>query len=152
MHCIKRPNCECTRVTMNCGKCNIDKYAKPIPKEDNNVRTIRIDRVEVHDDGSIWFAGLPIGFIDNKLTSFSHIESRQKELELGKVTQSDYISKYGAVSKGLTVVQVRWFDGYYEEFEVTEVRAGNYLLWMKLLNGETRHIPLHQVRWYSGVK
>jgi len=48
-------------------------------------------------------------------------------------------------------VKVRWFDGYLEEFDAVEARAGNALLWMKLANGETRHIPLIQVRWYSGV-
>jgi len=49
-------------------------------------------------------------------------------------------------------VKVRWFDGYYEEFDAQEVRAGAYLLWIKLQNGDTRHIPLVQVRWFSGVK
>lgn len=48
-------------------------------------------------------------------------------------------------------VKVRWWDGYYEEFNIKEGRAGAYLLWLKLTDGSTRHIPLNQVRWYSGL-
>ncbi|MBA7679674.1 hypothetical protein ES703_87976 [subsurface metagenome] len=45
-------------------------------------------------------------------------------------------------------VVVRWWDGYLETFEATEVRHGAYLLWIDL--GETnRHIPLEKVRWFS---
>lgn len=33
------------------------------------------------------------------------------------------------------IVTVRWFDGYMEEFEATEVRFGSDLLWMRLSNG-----------------
>lgn len=46
-------------------------------------------------------------------------------------------------------VSVRWFDGYLETFEADEVRFGCALLWMRLSNGQNRHIPLTQVRWYS---
>ena len=46
-------------------------------------------------------------------------------------------------------VSVRWTDGYLEEFEVVEVRAGVDLLWMILVNGQNRHIPLRHVRWFS---
>jgi len=46
-------------------------------------------------------------------------------------------------------VTVRWFDGYMEEFEATEVRFGSGLLWMRLTNGANRHIPLQQVRWFG---
>lgn len=46
-------------------------------------------------------------------------------------------------------VTVRWFDGYMEEFETTEVRFGSDLLWMRLSNGCNRHIPLRQVRWFG---
>lgn len=46
-------------------------------------------------------------------------------------------------------VTVRWWDGYLETFEATEVRFGCDLLWMRLVNGSNRHIPLRQVRWYS---
>jgi len=50
------------------------------------------------------------------------------------------------------IVNVRWFDGYLESFECTESRAGCDLLWVRLKNGETRHIPLRNVRWFNGVK
>lgn len=46
-------------------------------------------------------------------------------------------------------VYVRWFDGYLESFECEDVRFGAYLLWLKLKNGQNRHIPLNQVRWFS---
>jgi len=46
-------------------------------------------------------------------------------------------------------VNVRWFDGYLEEFECKEVRFGSDLLWMRLTSGQNRHIPLRQVRWFS---
>ena len=49
----------------------------------------------------------------------------------------------------MNTVVVRWWDGYIEVFEVTEVRFGSDLLWMRLTNGENRHIPLRQVRWFS---
>jgi hypothetical protein len=49
----------------------------------------------------------------------------------------------------MTRVNVRWFDGYREVFECEEVRFGAYLFWMRLVNGENRHIPLSQVRWWS---
>ncbi len=45
-------------------------------------------------------------------------------------------------------VNVRWFDGYLEMFEATEVRFGSDLLWMRLKEGN-RHIPLREVRWFS---
>lgn len=46
-------------------------------------------------------------------------------------------------------VTVRWFDGYMETFEATEVRFGSDLLWMRLTNGANRHIPLRAVRWFG---
>lgn len=46
-------------------------------------------------------------------------------------------------------VSVRWHDGYLEEFECTEVRFGSDLLWMRLANGQNRHIPMRSVRWFS---
>lgn len=49
----------------------------------------------------------------------------------------------------MNVVTVRWFDGYLEEFEATEVRFGSDLLWMRLSNGQNRHIPLRQVWWFG---
>lgn len=47
------------------------------------------------------------------------------------------------------VVNVRWWDGYLETFEASEVRFGSDLLWMRLTNGSNRHIPLRSVRWFS---
>lgn len=46
-------------------------------------------------------------------------------------------------------LQVRWFDGYFEEFDCTEVRFGGYIIWAKLKNGENRTIPVNQVRWFA---
>jgi hypothetical protein len=46
-------------------------------------------------------------------------------------------------------VTVRWWDGYLETFEATEVRFGWDLLWMRLANGKNRHIPLRMVRWFG---
>jgi len=53
------------------------------------------------------------------------------------------------MSKEEIIVYVRWFDGYLEEFLCDEVRFGSDLLWLKLLSGKNRHIPVRQVRWYS---
>ncbi len=47
------------------------------------------------------------------------------------------------------LVNVRWFDGYLEDFECNEVRFGGDLLWMRLISGKNRHIPLKYVRWFS---
>jgi len=49
----------------------------------------------------------------------------------------------------MNTVNVRWFDGYLETFEASEVRFGGALLWMRLADGQNRHIPLSQVRWFS---
>lgn len=46
-------------------------------------------------------------------------------------------------------VTVRWHDGYLGKFECDEVRFGCDLLWMRLANGQNRHIPLCSVRWFS---
>lgn len=50
-------------------------------------------------------------------------------------------------------VTVRWWDGYLEHFEASEVRFGSDLLWMRLTtdgdHAQNRHIPLRQVRWFS---
>ena len=52
----------------------------------------------------------------------------------------------------MNLVNVRWFDGYLETFEASEVRFGNAYLWMRLVDGQNRHIPLAQVRWFSMSK
>ena len=46
-------------------------------------------------------------------------------------------------------VAVRWHDGYMEKFDCVEVRFGCDLLWMRLVSGQNRHIPLRSVRWFS---
>jgi hypothetical protein len=46
-------------------------------------------------------------------------------------------------------VIVRWFDGYLENFYCSEVRFGSDLLFMRLSDGDNRHIPLREVRWFS---
>jgi hypothetical protein len=47
------------------------------------------------------------------------------------------------------IVSTRWFDGYLEDFDCSEVRFGSDLLFMRLVNGKNRHIPLREVRWFS---
>jgi len=51
--------------------------------------------------------------------------------------------------KPSNTVNVRWFDSYLETFEASEVRFGSSYLWLRLTDGQNRHIPLHQVRWFS---
>lgn len=46
-------------------------------------------------------------------------------------------------------INVRWFDGYLEIFEYSAVRFGSDLLWLRLVSGQNRHIPLKYVRWFS---
>jgi hypothetical protein len=54
--------------------------------------------------------------------------------------------------ENINKVTVRWWDGYLEDFEATEVRFGCDLLWMRLSNKTNRHIPLRQVRWFAMEK
>ena len=49
----------------------------------------------------------------------------------------------------MNVVTVRWFDGYLEEFEATEVRFGSDIIFLRLAGGKNRHIPLRNVRWFG---
>ena len=51
--------------------------------------------------------------------------------------------------KDMKKVCVRWFDGYYEEFNAEAVRAGNSYLWMKLQDGKNRWLPIKEIRWFS---
>lgn len=48
-----------------------------------------------------------------------------------------------------TLVTVEWMDTYVEKFAATEVRYGCDLLWMRLKNGQNRHIPLREVAEFS---
>lgn len=52
-------------------------------------------------------------------------------------------------NKKINVVTVRWWDGYKEDFRCTEIRFGSDLLWMRLEDGNNRHIPLRMVRWFG---
>lgn len=52
----------------------------------------------------------------------------------------------------INTVTVRWFDGYMEVFEATEVRFGSDLLFMRLKDENNRQIPLRQVRWFGMSK
>lgn len=47
------------------------------------------------------------------------------------------------------LVNVRWFDGYLEAFQCSQVRQGGDILWMRLVDGRNRTIPLEKVRWFS---
>ena len=49
----------------------------------------------------------------------------------------------------MNTVNVCWYDGYLEAFDATEVRFGSDLLWLRLADGQNRHIPLRSVRWFS---
>lgn len=51
--------------------------------------------------------------------------------------------------KEVNTVTVRWNDGGMEVFRATEVRFGSDLLWMRLEDGNNRHIPLRSVRWFG---
>lgn len=51
--------------------------------------------------------------------------------------------------KEVNTVTVRWHDGGMEVFRATEVRFGSDLLWMRLEDGNNRHIPLRSVRWFG---
>ena len=53
---------------------------------------------------------------------------------------SENINKY---------VMVRWTDGYSDQFSCKEVRFVPDMLWMDLEDGQNRHIPLSNVRWFS---
>lgn len=56
------------------------------------------------------------------------------------------------IKEEYNIVSVRWFDGYLEEFIVTEVRFGSDLLFMRLIDGKNRQIPLRNVRWFGMSK
>lgn len=46
-------------------------------------------------------------------------------------------------------VSVRWLDGYFESFNAKQIRISKSLIWLRLKNGNNRHIPLINLRWYS---
>jgi len=50
----------------------------------------------------------------------------------------------------MSLVTVRWNDGYMEDFKCSDVRFGSDLLWLRLETGQNRHIIVsRQVRWWS---
>lgn len=51
--------------------------------------------------------------------------------------------------QNINIVTVRWFDSYLEEFKATEVRFGSDILFIRLVDGKNRHIPLRNVRWFG---
>lgn len=62
----------------------------------------------------------------------------------------DELERILNVPKEKIIVNVRWWDGYLEVFECSEVRQGGHILWMRLMNGQNRTIPLlANVRWFS---
>jgi len=48
-------------------------------------------------------------------------------------------------------VTVRWHDGYLEKFDCEEVKFVSDFLWVRLISGQNRHIPLRSVRWFSQI-
>lgn len=75
-----------------------------------------------------------------------------KQDVLNAVIEAELIEK-GKIKnmkeKKINIVTVRWWDGYKEDFRVTEIRFGSDLLWMHLEDGNNRHIPLKMVRWFG---
>ena len=58
----------------------------------------------------------------------------------------------GNISKDVTIM-VTWMDGHAEIYECAEAcNYGNYALWLKTLNGECRHIPWNNIRWFDSKK
>ncbi len=60
------------------------------------------------------------------------------------------MEKKSMEKKSIILVNVRWWDGYLEAFECSQVRQGGHILWLRLMNGQNRTIPLiGNVRWFS---
>jgi len=83
---------------------------------------------------------------------FSDIVSQNNEMEdwievLKK--EAAFYKEEAEQKEKLNIVTVRWWDGYMEVFEATEVIFGSDLLWMRLKDGNNRHIPMRQVRWFG---
>lgn len=58
------------------------------------------------------------------------------------------IGKFVSI-ENINIVNVRWWDGYLERFNATQVRFGSDLIYLVLEDGQNRHIPLRHVRWFS---
>lgn len=64
---------------------------------------------------------------------------------MAKRTEEAVVKKSNSI-----LVNVRWWDGYLEVFDCSQVRQGGHILWMRLSNGQNRTIPLiGNVRWFS---
>ena len=82
--------------------------------------------------------------------------ARENIVRIGRIVRnvkkgqgvSTRIKKKG-VRMEINKVTVRWWDGYMEEFEATEVRFGCDLLFLRLVGGKNRQIPLRGVRWFG---
>lgn len=75
-----------------------------------------------------------------------------KQDVLNAVVEAELVKKRKVKNmeeKKINIVTVRWWDGYKEDFRVTEIRFGSDLLWMRLEDGNNRHIPLRMVRWFG---
>jgi len=46
-------------------------------------------------------------------------------------------------------VDVQWWDGQTETFEVWGMTIGKESLQLELTDGSVRHVPLRNVRWYD---
>ena len=69
--------------------------------------------------------------------------------EVMKNIRVETLSEKEEEDKKINIVTVRWWDGYKEDFRCTEIRFGSDLLWMRLEDGNNRHIPLRMVRWFG---
>ena len=65
---------------------------------------------------------------EGKFNEAHEEEEDDKEEYIIPVNKLDK-KKVGGVHDMANMVTVRWFDGYLEEFEATEVRFGSDLLW-----------------------
>lgn len=94
----------------------------------------------------------PVKAIEKELKSGIHVpEGMSDNLKgaaeaMGRVNE---VLKDWKPYKEVNTVTVRWHDGYMETFRATEVRFGSDLLWMRLEDGNNRHIPLRSVRWFG---
>lgn len=80
------------------------------------------------------------------------IDNLENNTKLDLTTVDEVIDRLiaeNSTGNKVNVVTVRWNDGYKEDFNATEVRFGSDLLWMRLEDGNNRHIPLRQVRWFG---
>ena len=80
--------------------------------------------------------------LEKALTGAKKVVSEQRDIIIE--FQGANVAK-----RNLITVNVRWWDGYLEVFECSQVRQGAHILWMRLSNGRNRTVPLQEVRWFS---